>query len=83
MGIPKALASYERETTQPSLLERTTTGTFFKAGAKTRSQETKKLSQSNRKYILISPKTARNHAPNAKLVIGADHNGGVGVIGRY
>ena len=38
--MPIFLASFERATTQPSLLLRTTTGLFFKSGRKTRSQLT-------------------------------------------
>ena len=40
MRTPSALASLERETTQPSLLDSTTTGTLFKSGRKIRSQLT-------------------------------------------
>jgi hypothetical protein len=40
MRTPKALASFERDTAQPSLLDKTTTGTFFKSGRNTRSQLT-------------------------------------------
>jgi hypothetical protein len=40
MRTPKALASLERETTQPSLLDKMTMGTRAKSGRKTRSHET-------------------------------------------
>jgi hypothetical protein len=39
MGMPSALASAEREMTQPSLLESTTTGRALSPGRKSRSQE--------------------------------------------
>ncbi len=83
MGIPSALASYERETTQPSLLERTTTGRFLRPGANTRSQDTKKLSQSNRKNISIAPKAAGNDTPNGEIVFRTDQNRAVVFVGRY
>ena len=38
--MPSALASLERETTQPSLLDNTTIGTRDKSGLKIRSQDT-------------------------------------------
>ena len=39
MGMPMALASVERAITQPSLLERITTGLPLSEGLKTRSHE--------------------------------------------
>ena len=52
MAIPIALASFERATTQPSLLERTTAGRPINFGAKTRSHDTKKLLQSTTPIIV-------------------------------
>jgi 23S rRNA C2498 (ribose-2'-O)-methylase RlmM len=43
MGMPKALASFDREMAQPSLLDSTITALLFSDGLKTRSQLTKKL----------------------------------------
>ena len=40
MGMPSALASFDRATAQPSLLESTITGRPSSDGRKTRSQET-------------------------------------------
>ena len=40
MRTPSALASLDRETTQPSLLDSTTTGTWYRSGRKMRSQLT-------------------------------------------
>ena len=40
MGMPISLASFERATAQPSLLERTITGLPSREGLNTRSQET-------------------------------------------
>ena len=40
MRTPKALASLERDTTQPSLLDSTTTGTLRRSGRNNRSQLT-------------------------------------------
>jgi hypothetical protein len=44
--MPKALASLLRDTTQPSLLLKTTTGLPSRSGRNKRSQLTKKLLQS-------------------------------------
>ena len=49
--MPMALLSLLRATTQPSLLERTTTGFPSSSGWKALSHETKKLLQSTRAYI--------------------------------
>ena len=46
IGTPSFLASFERETTQPSQLLRTQTALPFKDGSLRISQETKKLLQS-------------------------------------
>ena len=40
MGIPKDLASFDLAMIQPSLLDKTTTGFFFKIGLKTLSHDT-------------------------------------------
>lgn len=52
----RALTSFDRATIQPSLLESTTTGTFFSLWLKARSHETKKLLQSmsaNNDMVLV------------------------------
>ena len=67
MGIPSALASLERETTQPSLLDRTTTGFFLSFGLKTCSQETKKLLQSIKKKLHSFVDDIRDHAPDLEV----------------
>lgn len=58
MGIPSAFASFERDTTQPSLLDNTIAGLFLSLGLKTRSQETKKLLQSA-KANMVKPDESR------------------------
>jgi hypothetical protein len=45
--------SADLATTHPSLLDKTTTGLFFKSGRKSRSHETKKLLQSSRAMSFI------------------------------
>lgn len=59
--IPSALASSERDTTQPSLLDSTITGLLANSGWRRRSQETKKLLQStSAKFTKIEyPKNKR------------------------
>ena len=46
IAMPRALVSYERDTTTPSLLESTATGLLDRSGLKIFSQDTKKLLQS-------------------------------------
>ena len=52
--MPSAFASLERATTQPSLLESTTTALPSSQGWKTLSQDTKKLLQSTSAYIIAN-----------------------------
>ncbi len=54
MRMPSVLASFEREMTQPSLLDSTTTGRPSRSGRNNRSHETKKLLQSHSPYIATS-----------------------------
>ena len=78
MGIPRALASLEREITQPSLLESTTTGLLRNDGSKTRSQETKKLLQSRRANnlgILKGMNSVKNNTPYFEIHAWDDLNG--------
>ena len=54
IGMPSALASLLRDTAQPSLLLRTTTGFPSRSGRNRRSQLTKKLLQSTNANIVIA-----------------------------
>ena len=58
IGIPRDLASLDREMTQPSLLDSTTTGFPHKLGSSTCSHDTKKLLASISAIIrMLSTKT--------------------------
>src|SRR5665213_1937803 len=62
--MPRARASLDRDTTQPSLLLSTTTGFPSRSGRNSRSQLTKKLLQSIRANILgILVNDSCHHAP--------------------
>jgi hypothetical protein len=55
MGTPIALTSLERDMTQPSFMDSTTTGRFLSSGCARRSHDTKKLLQSHRASINLNP----------------------------
>ena len=83
--MPIFLASFDRATTQPSLLDSTTTGRPSSCGWKALSHETKKLLQSTRAYtaLFYFLDYVGDHAPDGEVIAFRDVDGLVfGISGK-